>query len=69
MMEDNSFAEWKKRSKLFNAFRDRSIRAGIGLHECCQAAYKAGERKGRKDVEALAVNAIKLGGMFNAKNR
>ena len=55
-----TFAEWKKRSKVFLMFRDRAENYGIGLNNCCQAAYKAGERQGRKDVEDIAKRAIVL---------
>lgn len=50
-----SFAEWKKRSKLFRsypwAFQN-------DLLTVAQAAYKAGERQGRKDAEAVCRAAI-----------
>lgn len=55
-----SFADWKKRSKLFAAYKDRSQREGIALEEACAAAYKAGEREGIKVAEAVAMNAIML---------
>ena len=54
------FAEWKTTSKVFGMFRERAENYGIGLQECCQAAYKAGERQGRKDVEDLAKRAAVL---------
>lgn len=46
-----AFADWKKKSKVYLMFRSRAENYGIGLTECCQAAYKAGERQGRKDAE------------------
>lgn len=55
-----SFADWKKRSKLYQAFKSRAERFGIGYDEVAHAAYKAGERDGRKQAEAVAENAIKL---------
>ena len=39
-----SFAEWKKKSKLFKELKDRAVRHGIPYEEACQAAYKAGQR-------------------------
>jgi hypothetical protein len=52
-----SFADWKKRNKVLKAIhwahQDQAQAA-------CQAAYKAGERDGRKQVEAVAGNAIGL---------
>lgn len=55
-----SFADWKKNSKVYAMFCDRADNYGIGLAECCQAAYKAGERQGRKDAEEMARRAIIL---------
>lgn len=55
-----TFADWKKTSKVFGMFKARAENYGIGLQECCHAAYKAGERQGRKDVEDLAKRAIVL---------
>ena len=55
-----AFADWKKRSKLFQMFKERADQFGIGYEEVAQAAYKAGERDGRKQSEAVAENAIKL---------
>ena len=55
-----SFSDWKAKSKLFQAFRSRAENYGIGLAECCQAAYKAGERQGRKDVEEIAIMLLEL---------
>ena len=55
-----TFSDWKRNSKVFNMFRDRAEREGIGLKECCQAAYKAGERQGRKDAEEMAKRATVL---------
>lgn len=55
-----SFADWKKRSKLYQVFKDRAIRYGIGYEEVARAAFKAGEREGRKDTEEIARRAIVL---------
>lgn len=55
-----SFSEWKNRSKLYQAFKCRADRLGIGYAEVAQAAYKAGERDGRKQAELAAEQAIKL---------
>jgi len=55
-----SFADWKKRSK---RYRDMMVGHGIGradAEEVAQAAYKAGERDGRKQVEAIAENVAEL---------
>lgn len=54
------FADWKKRSKQYH---DMISGPGIGLadaEEVAQAAYKAGERDGRKQVEAVAENGARL---------
>jgi hypothetical protein len=55
-----SFADWKERSKLYKAFKGRAERFGIGYEEVAQAAYKAGERQGRKDAEWACVAALEL---------
>ena len=61
LLEENmSFADWKKRSKLYQTFKSRAERFGIGYDEVAQAAYKAGERDGRKQAETVAEQAIKL---------
>ena len=52
-----TFADWKKKSKVFGTLKERAERYGIGFQEACQAAYKAGERQGRKDIEDLATRA------------
>jgi hypothetical protein len=61
------FSEWKKRSKIFNAFKGRSENYGIGLDRCCAAAYKAGERSGMDNAEAMAKAAIFLREEIRAK--
>ena len=55
-----SFANWKKKSYLYNLCKDRAELEGIGYEDACHAAYRAGERQGRKDVEALAIRVIEL---------
>ena len=54
-----SFADWKKRSKLFAA-ADRILDPyDLTITNVCQAAYKAGERDGRKRAEDAAERAAK----------
>ena len=55
-----SFAKWKNDSNLYKAYREQAARYGIGYQDVCQAAYKAGERQGRKDTEEMAKRAIEL---------
>ncbi len=56
-----SFSDWKKRSKQFTDLYGRFGQSHLGAIEtACQAAYKAGERQGRKDAEAVARNAVEL---------
>lgn len=57
-----AFADWKKRSKRYKEISESLLGWGQRglLAEICQAAYKAGERDGRKQVEAVAYQAIKL---------
>ena len=56
-----AFADWKNRSDRYNALLSRlKIHGTRDIKEVCQAAYKAGERQGRKDAEAIAMNAIEL---------
>ena len=61
-----TFAEWKKRSKLFVAFKDSAERYGLRYEEVARAAYKAGEREGLKVAEAIAINAIMLRSKLSA---
>lgn len=54
------FTDWTKRSNRFVDLVQRALYGRVGakdLHEVCQAAYKAGEREGRKQVEAVAGDA------------
>lgn len=43
-----SFAEWKKKTKLLN---DVNWAHRMDAERAAKAAYKAGERQGRKDAE------------------
>lgn len=55
-----SFSDWKKRSKRYH---DMMAGHGIGravAEEVARAAYKAGERDGRKQVNAVAENGARL---------
>ena len=51
-----AFADWVKRSDLAATALSRYR----GMREVLQAAYKAGERQGRKDAEDLAQRAVYL---------
>lgn len=51
-----AFADWVKRSDLAATALSRHQ----NMREVLQAAYKAGERQGRADAEALAQNAVAL---------
>lgn len=51
-----AFADWVRRSNLAATALSRYG----SLREVLQAAYKAGEREGRKQVEAVSKNAIEL---------
>ena len=62
-----SFVEWKKRSEAFKNVMEYSEPTDSNIHRACQAAYKAGERKGRKDVEEIAKRAIELRALLDAK--
>ena len=55
-----SFADWKKRSKLFCDVTVRCMPARFDIERACQAAYKAGERDGRQQAESVAEKAINL---------
>ena len=54
------FADWKKRSDAFNNVMTYSVPTRSNILRALQAAYKAGEREGRKQVEAVAENATRL---------
>lgn len=51
-----AFSDWVKRSKLAVT----ALARYGSLRETLQAAYKAGERAGRKQAEAEAANAVEL---------
>lgn len=57
-----SFAEWKKRCNIATWIKDNDE-----AMSACQAAYKAGERQGRKDVEEVAIRAIGLRKLISSK--
>lgn len=50
------FTDWVKRSELAATALSRYG----SLRDVLQAAYKAGEREGRKQVEEIAANAVEL---------
>lgn len=52
-----SFADWKNRSKVFSDMQ-RRLNQYSEVTELCRAAYKAGERDGRKQVEEIAKRAF-----------
>ena len=52
-----SFKTWRTHTNVFD-YLPTGYHAMANL--VAQAAYKAGERKGRKDAEAIAKNAIEL---------
>lgn len=58
-----SFAKWKEKSKLIINFNWMHKQDAISA---CRAAYKAGERDGRKQVEVMAKAAIALQKKLNA---
>jgi hypothetical protein len=57
-----SFASWKQKSGTYQKVYYRNSPGDILL--VCQAAYKAGERYGRKQVEEIASNTIELNNML-----
>ena len=54
------FADWKKRSEAFANVMTYSVPTRSNILRALQAAYKAGERDGRKQAEAVAANAVEL---------
>jgi len=50
-----SFAKWKKKSKLLSRFSCTGDLWGP-LERLAQAAYKAGERQGRKDGRVMTIS-------------
>ena len=56
-----SFAKWKKRSKVFLAYRLRSDRHWIDIEPALAAAYKAGQRDGMaKGLKYLSETADEI---------
>jgi len=55
-----SFADWKRRSEACANVMTHSVPTRSNILRALQAAYKAGERAGRKQVEAVAENATRL---------
>lgn len=53
-----AFADWKKRTTAFERYLPRGYHAMAEL--VAHAAYKAGERDGRKQAEVASEQAIKL---------
>lgn len=49
-----SFADWKKRQKVISKYLPEGYHAMAEL--IAKAAFKAGEREGRRQVEALLPN-------------
>ena len=60
-----AFADWVKRSDLAATALSRHQ----NMREVLQAAYKAGERQGRSDAEALEQNAVALGALVQERDR
>lgn len=61
-----AFSEWARRNK---KYQDTARMHGIGwadVQELAQAAYKAGERQGRKDAEAICTQMIRLREMLSS---
>lgn len=54
------FADWKKRSEACANVMTYSVPTRSNILRAMQAAYKAGEREGRKQAEAVASNAVEL---------
>ena len=63
-----SFADWMKRSKIFTATQ-RRLNCYSPITDICRAAYKAGERDGRKQAEAVAEQAIKLRELMRSNSK
>lgn len=58
----STFVEWKKRAKI-----DTWIKDNDEVMRACQAAFKAGERQGRKDTEEIARRAIELRALLDSR--
>ena len=63
------FANWNKRSKVCANVLTYSVPTRSNILRAMQAAYKAGEREGRKQVEAVAKNAIELAVLVEREQR
>ena len=61
-----SFADWKKRSKLFASVLNR-IGHADAINNLCRNAYRTGERDGIKQVEDAAKRAIELRELMRVK--
>jgi hypothetical protein len=62
-----SYSEWKTRSKVNLDLVDRiDVPVKAAVERALEAAYKAGERQGRKDVESLVLKAAKLRDMIES---
>jgi len=59
-----SYSDWRKRTKVFDG---RSFQNPMIEERIAKSAYKAGERQGRKDAEAIARQAIALRNMLGMK--
>ena len=55
-----SFIVWKDSSALFKAFRARAEVYNIGDLEAFQAAYRAGQRQGKREIKLIARQAVDL---------
>ena len=53
-----SFSDWKKRSEAFANVMTYSVPTRSNILRALQAAYKAGERDGRKQAEAAAEGGV-----------
>lgn len=61
-----AFADWKKRTKIFSLLPEGYRAMGERI---AQAAYKAGERDGRKQVEQIAAQGAELAVMADRAGR
>lgn len=53
-----SFADWKKRSRVYKETIDRNMFAWPDIEDACAAAYKAGQRDGMKVAEAMTAEQL-----------
>lgn len=61
----STFAEWKKNNKVTDSTFHRAYHEQV--YRIAHAAYKAGERQGRKDAEEIAKRAIELRVLLDSK--